>query len=169
MRYSDFTAPAPDRDYWGGAGAFQRALADEIIPLVETRYNADPRRRILFGQSLGGQFVLYSALTRPTLFRGHIASNPALHRNLPWFLEWQGEQALAHTDSALFVSSGTLDSEQFRQPGGQWVAHWQAQALKPWALEARDLQGHTHFSAAAESFTQGVKWLVESDWGQLPP
>jgi predicted alpha/beta superfamily hydrolase len=41
-------------------------------------------------QGLGGQFVLYTALTRPDLFWGHIASNPALHRNLPFYPENHG-------------------------------------------------------------------------------
>jgi len=68
-RDDDFTEP--------GAAAFQHFLKTELIPLVERRYRADPARRILFGQSRGGGFVLYSAFTDPDLFWGRIASNPS--------------------------------------------------------------------------------------------
>lgn len=65
----DFTAPAdgvpPER---AGAPAFQRMLREELLPEVERRWRADPQRRILFGQSRGGSFVLFSAFTEPDLF-----------------------------------------------------------------------------------------------------
>lgn len=162
MRSTDFTAPAAERDFWGGAGNFQSMLERELLPLVESRYRSDPGRRIIFGQSLGGQFVLYTALTRPDLFTGHIASNPALHRNLPFFLQWQGEGPMPASQTRLFVSSGEFDEQRFRTPTLAWVEHWQASKARPWILEARTLEGHTHFSALGESFTEGILWLLGS-------
>ncbi len=85
LRSTDYTAPSAERDYWGGAENFQSFLSDELFPVIEAGYRSDADQRIVFGQSIGGQFVLYTALTRPDLFWGHIASNPALHRNLPFF------------------------------------------------------------------------------------
>ena len=84
-RGTDYTAPSPERETYGGASAYQNFLADELLPLIERKYRVDKTRRILFGQSIAGQFVLYSAMTRPDLFWGRIASNPALHRNLEFF------------------------------------------------------------------------------------
>ena len=159
MRQTDFTAPAPDRDFWGGAGTFQAVLREELLPLVERRYRADPQRRILFGQSLGGQFVLFSAVTEPALFRGCIASNPALHRNLDFFLQWRGEGPVPRMDSRLFVSVGALDDPRIIEPAVAWRDHWAARE-RPWTLEFRSFEGQTHFSAAAEAFTQGMKWLL---------
>jgi len=104
MRGTDFTAESAEREHYGGAPRFLEVLRRELLPLIEDRYRVDPRRRILFGQSLGGQFVIYSASAAPDLFWGHIASNPALHRNLELFL-----RRPAATDSApvakLFVAS----------------------------------------------------------------
>ena len=34
-RSTDYTAPAEDRDYWGGAANYQSFLSDELIPLIE--------------------------------------------------------------------------------------------------------------------------------------
>jgi predicted alpha/beta superfamily hydrolase len=76
-RSTDYTAPAEDRDYWGGAANYQSFLSDELIPLIEKNYRSDAERRIIFGHSIGGQFVLFTALTKPEIFWGHIASNPA--------------------------------------------------------------------------------------------
>ena len=82
-----------------GIGDISYHLFEELIPLIESAYPSDDQQRIIFGQSLGGQFVLYTALTDPALFHGHIASNPALHRNLDFFLHWQGIRWLNETGS----------------------------------------------------------------------
>lgn len=157
LRGTDFTAPAPDREPYGGAERFQQVLAEELAPYIETHYRADPARRIIFGQSLGGQFVLYTALSRPDLFWGHIASNPALHRNLPFFLDF--EFSGLPTASRLFVSSGSLDEARFREPLGEWVAHWRNAENKPWTLKTVTLEGESHFSAAPAAFRSGLLWL----------
>ena len=158
-RSTDYTAPSEEREFWGGAAIFQKVLQDELLPLIESVYRADPARRIIFGHSLGGQFVLFNAVTKPELFSGHIASNPALHRNLPFFLNWQGENDMPVQISKVFVSSGEFDDPVFREPTLEWVAHWQAITPRPWFLEAHTLAGQTHLSAAPEAFRQGMDWL----------
>ena len=159
-RASDFTAPAEDREWWGKAPVFQAVLADELMPFVEARYPADPGRRILFGHSLGGQFVLYTALTRPRLYDGLIASNPALHRNLDFFLEWRGAQPMPKAATRLFVAEAEFDDPRFRVPADAWIAHWSAaERVRPFVLEVRYLPGETHLSAGVASFRQGLLWL----------
>ena len=168
MRQTDFTAPAEEREFWGGAGAFQQMLAEELLPLVESRYRADTSRRILFGHSLGGQFVLYSALTRPDLFSGHIASSPVLHLNLPFFRKGRGGGDAPGPVTRLFVSSGELEANRFRRPVEAWSGHWQSQECLPWHLKVRTLHGQTHFSATPEAFRQGLDWLFTGQ-AALPP
>ena len=108
-RSTDYTAPSEERDYWGGAGNYQTFLSDELMPLVEKNFRSQPDRRIIFGQSLAGQFVLYTALTEPNLFWGHIASNPALHRNLPFFLQAHSPANDEAEPSRLLVASASHD------------------------------------------------------------
>ena len=159
FRSTDYTAPAPDRDYWGGAGRFQSVLAEELLPLVENRYRARSDRRIVFGQSIGGQFVLYTALTRPALFWGHVASNPALHRNLPFFLAAHFDGETPAADARRFVASAEFDDPGFRKPARQWIAHWSRQRELPWRLETAVLEGHSHMSAPPAAFRDGLRWL----------
>ena len=158
-RSTDYTAPSEEREFWGGAAIFQKVLQDELMPLIESVYRADPARRVIFGHSLGGQFVLFNAVTKPELFSGHIASNPALHRNLPFFLNWQGENDMPVQTSKVFVSSGEFDDPVFREPTLEWIRHWQAVTPRPWILETRTLAGQSHLSATPEAFRQGMDWL----------
>ena len=102
----DYTPPgpaiAPDRV---GAPAYHDFLKTELLPLVERRYRADPGRRILFGQSRGGSFVLYSAFADPDLFWGRIASNPLIE---PFHDRFYGAPAKGkRTDLGLVVASGS--------------------------------------------------------------
>lgn len=161
-RSTDYTAKTAEREYWGGAGDFQQFLRDELIPSIERSYRSRPDRRVIFGQSIGGQFVLYTALTEPGLFWGHIASNPALHRNLPFFLEDHGAASSAGTPSRLFVAIGSDDDPEFRVPALKWIDHWSGTDEAPWHLEAMILDGHSHMSAPPASFRQGMRWLFSS-------
>lgn len=156
-RSTDFTAPSAERDYWGGAAGFQEFLGDELFPVIESGYRSDQNRRIVFGHSLGGQFVLFTAMTQPKLFWGHIASNPALHRNLDFFLEDHADYS-GPTQSKLFVASGTEDSPRFREPAVRWMNHWR-ERHGAWQLHAVDLEGHSHMSAPPTAFRDGLRWL----------
>lgn len=161
LRSTDYTAPSDEREHYGGAANFQSFLKSELLPLIETEYRSSPAQRVIFGQSIGGQFVLFTAQTEPDLFWGHIASNPALHRNLPFFLELHGEPESAAMQSRLFVGSGSHDDPTFREPALRWIEHWSNQHDLPWALQTTTLDTHTHFSAPPASFRQGLKWIFE--------
>jgi len=156
-RSTDFTAPSDERDYWGGAADYQSFLSEELMPLLETDYRSDPSQRIIFGQSIGGQFVLYSAMTKPKLFWGHIASNPALHRNLAFYLQEHADYR-GPTQSKLFIASGTKDDPRFREPALGWIDFWR-ERQGAWQLKAVDLEGHSHMSAPPAAFRQGLRWL----------
>ena len=162
-RATDYTAKSSERDYWGGAEKFQHFLSDELLPLIERTYRSRADRRVIFGQSIGGQFVLYTALTMPDLFWGHIASNPALHRNLPFFLQTYGKAASAGEQSKLFVGSGSLDDPGYRVPTLEWIEHWSNNDDNPWQLKTMILDGHSHMSAPPASFRQGMTWLFSKD------
>ncbi len=161
-RGTDYTAPSDEREYWGGAPRFQAFLDRELLPLVESTYRADSERRIIFGQSIGGQFVLYTAQTMPGLFWGHIASNPALHRNVDFFLDTR-PPADAPSGSRLYVASATGDDPRFREPALAWMRHWNTVDEKPWQLATVDLEGHSHMSAPPASFRGGLRWLFGTD------
>ena len=158
-RSTDFTDHAPDRDHWGGASEFLPILLQQIIPLVEENYAVDSHQRILFGQSIAGQFVLYTAMHAPDAFHGLIANNPALHRNLP--VDLAAPSKVDHdSPPRLLVTSGEFDDPRFREPAQKWIKHWTASEKSPWALRAITTQGHNHFSAAPAAYRHGLRWIL---------
>ncbi len=153
----DFTGPAeglaPER---AGAPAFQRMLREELLPEVERRWRADPQRRILFGQSRGGAFVLYSAFTDPDLFWARIASNPSLDPNRALFF---GPPARAtRTDLRLIYSSGTRDRPHLRAAALDWLRYWEGRSA-PWTIRAQTIEGGTHAADAANIYRAALRWL----------
>jgi len=157
MRSTDYTASSDEVDHYGGAPEFQTFLASQLLPLIDQRYRTDPGRRIIAGQSLAGQFVLYTALTRPALFWGHISINPALHRNLAFFRDYPVEKDAAR--ARLFVGAGTLDAPRFRQPAREWIDEWTNRDESHLDLEVALLAGEHHASAAPVAYREGLRWL----------
>lgn len=160
-RSTDFTAPSDERTYYGGAFPFLDSFEDEIFPFIEANYRSDPNRRIIFGQSLGGQFSVFAAQTRPELFWGHIASNPALHRNLEFFTTEYTALTDKQTRPKIFVSLAENDDPRFKKPAQEWVSYWRVQSKIPFEMEIRSQPDHNHFSAAPAAFRQGLMWLLK--------
>jgi uncharacterized protein len=156
----DFSAPAADADEdQGGAPAFHAFLKDELIPAVQARYDADPDRTILFGQSRGGYMVLYSAFTEPDLFWGRIASNPVFHPGRERFFSTPSKAV--RDDLGLVVTSGSQDFPRFREAALEWFDVWKDSDTVPWALEAVSIEGGTHAADSARSYRAGINWLFK--------
>ena len=160
-RSYDFTAssePAGDPQR-GGAPAFHDFLKSELIPEIEKRYRADPSRRVLFGQSLGGAMVLYSAFTEPDLFWGRIASNPAFEPDRELFFSPAAPST--SRDLGLVVTSGSRDRQELRRAALEWFDAWSAIEDKPWSLHTVTIEGGTHTSDSSNSYRVGMLWLFE--------
>ena len=157
-RNIDFTPPgAGVPAEQAGAPAFQDFLRDELIPRIEQGFRADPDRRILFGQSRGGSFVLWSALTEPDLFWGRIASNPALEPGREIF--FGRPRPAARRDLKLVVASGERDRPRLRQDALAWFAHWQGRSDMPWTLNTITIENGTHAADAPNVYRRAMRWL----------
>ncbi|MEG3179169.1 alpha/beta hydrolase [Sphingomonas sp. LT1P40] len=149
------TSEAPGE---AGAAAFLSFLKGELIPAVETRYRADPARRILFGQSLGGRFAIHSAFVEPDMFWGRIASNPALTLTY----SYEGEPARAvRSDLALIVTSGTNDRPELRTGTSAWIERWKPRRDLPWRLHAVSIAGGTHAANSTDAYRAGMRLLFK--------
>lgn len=92
-RMADYTPTAapfgsPPRRQGGGAGAYGRFLAEELLPLIAQRYRIrpGPAGTAVGGSSLGGLVSLWLALHRPDVFGAALVVSPSL-----W---WDNESAL---------------------------------------------------------------------------
>lgn len=156
-RSHDYTAPTDQRKHWGGAQQFDHFLATQLMPKVQATYRVDEKKQILFGQSLGGQFALYTSMYGSAPFYAVISSNPALHRNLHFFLQDMKNPA---SRPRTFVSIAELDDEIYRIPALKWKTFWQNKE-SDWDLKATDLANHNHLSANPEAFRNGLMWIFE--------
>lgn len=159
MRATDYTVASDEVEHYGGAPEFQSFLDSGLLPLIDERYRTDPGRRVIVGQSLGGQFVMYTALTRPELFWGHIAVNPALHRNLAFFRDYKTPTGAER--ARLFIGAGTLDDPRFRVSANEWIDSWKAREDSHLELKVAELTGEHHASAAPAAYRAGLRWLFE--------
>jgi predicted alpha/beta superfamily hydrolase len=164
----DFMPPAPDLPPGkSGAAAFQLFLEAELLPAVEARYRADKAKRILFGQSRGGSFVLYSAFTDPDLFWGRIASSPALPPTRDFFY---GRPAPAtRRDLRLFVGEGPGDLPRLRAETMPWLAAWRDRRDAPWLLTPILVPGGTHSANSPDVYRAAMRllfnWTPDADEG----
>lgn len=82
-RTRDYTA-TPVRG-GGGGPAYQAYLESEALPFIESRFRADPGRRILLGHSYGGLLGAQVLFSEPDLFSAYVLGSPSL---------WHGEDAI---------------------------------------------------------------------------
>jgi uncharacterized protein len=154
MRHVDY-APAPE----GDAAAYQRFLAEELIPEIERRYRSDATRRVLVGQSRGGTFVLYSAMTAPDMFWGRIASNAVY---APREVFYGGPVAASRDDLRLFVASGERDRPSLRAQAVEWFAYAGGRDW-PWELRTETITNGTHAAAMGDVYRRGMVWLFREE------
>lgn len=116
-RYFDFTlaGPADGSDAssagYGGQRAFMRFLSQQLLPLVESRYHGDARRRVLIGHSLAGYFVLEVIASQPNLFSSYVSLSPSIWWDRSGLRSRLSETAGARGDIRLYVGAGRYEQE----------------------------------------------------------
>ncbi|WP_343856477.1 alpha/beta hydrolase [Aliiglaciecola litoralis] len=154
-RSHDFTVTTIEREFWGGAQIFEQFLSDRLMPSIQEKYRVDSHKQVLFGQSLGGQFALYTSMYGDAPFFAVIASNPALHRNLDYFKQGMKKRDMR---PKVYVSIAEFDDPTYKEPTLNWVEYWQKQNVE-WEYNFDNLKGHNHLSASPVALRNGLKWI----------
>ncbi|WP_237057568.1 alpha/beta hydrolase [Microbulbifer sediminum] len=158
----DFSTPTESRDRSGGAANFHLFLERELLPAVESRYRADARHRILYGQSLGGFMVLYSAFNHPDLFWGRIAGNPSFQPDMEQFFATPAEAA--RDDLLLVLSSAQAD--RFRQKPERaraWHEYWRDRPNAPWDIHFNRMETGTHAANSPDIYRYGLRQIFREE------
>jgi predicted alpha/beta superfamily hydrolase len=143
VRVRDFTQTDWPQAWIGGGGAanFKRFLSSELIPGIEKAYRASGFRTLV-GHSAGGQFVLYTLTSEPTLFQAYVALSPSL--------DWDGRLPARSLRKAL-ESAKSLNAFLYAarsDDSGQALADWEELVA---ALDARKVPG---FRWKSEAFPE---------------
>jgi predicted alpha/beta superfamily hydrolase len=111
-RGTDLNYPGEGVEGTPQAPKFFEFLKSELLPKVDTKYNCDTSKRILFGHSLAGEFVLYSMLDNAThpLFKKCIAASCSIGLgvdNYVFGLERQVATQVSDLPVTLYMGVGT--------------------------------------------------------------
>lgn len=98
----------------GGAHAFMQFICEQLVPLIEQEFPADPAKRCLFGHSLAGFFTLQLLAQKPAAFAHYVAISPSI---------WWDEPRLIQD-----LKQASLDQQRVFLAAGEWeekLAPWQ--------------------------------------------
>jgi len=170
-RVRDLT-PTEDKSWTryrtGGGPAYLEFLEREVLPFVETHYRADPSRRTLAGQSLGGSFGAWVLLTRPGLFDSYILTSPSLWFHGRNIFAFEERYAADHEDLKAKVYIAVGEHETPERGGTRndmvgdqiaFVAQLRSRNYPGLIVRAEIIDGAIHETAFPIGFTRGAQWL----------
>ena len=144
----------------GGAAQFLRALKEELIPYIESRYRANADRG-LSGYSLGSLFATYVWINDPNTFSRYLIGSPSL-----W---WDGEtvlkSAVAKVESGngmhgrIYLSVGADEGLIGVNPFKSLATALSTHPHPDRQVESRIVEGADHLGGILGTISLGIKFL----------
>ncbi|MEM7702578.1 MAG: alpha/beta hydrolase-fold protein [Pseudomonadota bacterium] len=163
-RHEDFRVVMDDGEA-GRAPQFLEMLEGELIPRIEARFRSDPTRRVIVGQSRGGSAVLQAAYRKPSLFWGHIASNPGREPDTKLLYGMDREAPEKPRDGYLIVTSGSKDLDYLRGTALDWRDQVAGRDDLPWDTRFIDIEGGTHAASLGVAYRRAMRVMFATDTG----
>jgi predicted alpha/beta superfamily hydrolase len=164
LRTMDYT---PVRDvFFPGSGDGPKFLAffkEELIPFIESEYQADSSYRVLIGSSFGGTFTLHAMFAEPGLFRGYVAASPAVVFGNRDVFKQEAAYANDHQDLPvrLFLSVG--EAESLRWPVEEFMKILSERDYTDFKMETRTLEAEGHASNKPEAYNRGLRFVFQDE------
>jgi predicted alpha/beta superfamily hydrolase len=116
VRDEAWDAANPQGGDSGGGPEFLRFLREELAPLIEAGYRADPTDRAIYGHSMGGLFAIYALLEGEGAFRRAIAASPSLWWSEGYIFRLEQAYSESHSEleARLFMSMGMEEPDDRR-------------------------------------------------------
>ena len=156
----------------GGAKDYLNFLKNEVLPVVETNFRADPQRRMLVGQSFGGLFGAYALLEEPGLFQDYVLTSPSLWFDNEVLFELQEQVAKKGTrlSGRVYSAVGETETPAINSGRHDMVGQQAEFAHRLRSLEHKDLivkdevipEG-THLTTFPIGFTRALRWLLPGE------
>ena len=143
----------------GHAAEFLQTIKEQIIPLVEREYRADPSYRVLSGASAGGLFTLYAMYAEPTLFNAWVAATPAVFVNNDWLLGYEKEftEAGRQLKGRLYVTVGGNESGDYVASVLRYNLRVASRKHPDLAYDFRIIDGERHSTCQIETYVRGLQ------------
>jgi uncharacterized protein len=149
----------------GSGRQFHTFLTDELIPMIERTYRADPSNRILVGHSHAAEFGTFVLFETPELFRTYVLASPGPGNNDRYGFRREAAYAAGRTKlpANVFLSAGDLEegadtttlSDMLR-----FAAILADRRYEGFTLVKRVIQDANHCEAIAPAFQAGLKFAL---------
>lgn len=83
---------------YGQGPAYQAYLKTQALPFIESRFRADPARRILLGHSYGGLLGAQILFMDPDMFSGYVLGSPSFWFDDRRIMTMEADYARTHRD-----------------------------------------------------------------------
>jgi predicted alpha/beta superfamily hydrolase len=151
------TAAMPES---GGAPAFLGFIEQELLPLIETTYRADPAQRTYYGYSMGGLFGTYVLFQKPTLFRNILLGSPALGYNNSQIFSIEQAYHAVHRELPVhvFLEVGALETAGQKEPYQRLVQLLQTRKYTGLDLHTVVIDRATHLTGKPDAMLKALGW-----------
>lgn len=146
----------------GDAPAFLAMLENDLLPKIDAKFRTDRARRILVGQSRGGSAALQAAYRKPSLFWGHVASNPGREPDTKLLYGMDLAAPEKPRGGWLIVASGSRDRDYLRGTALEWRDRVAARDDLPWDTRFIDIEGGTHAADLGNAYRAAMKLMFTS-------
>ena len=155
----------------GGADEFLKFINNELKPVINARYRADPSDQTLVGYSFGGLFSLFTLFNHPDSFDRYVIGSPSIWWHDQVSFDYEEQYAQAHSDLAktVFISSGGLEEPQGSEAFGmisnarEMDRRLRARGYPNLQLDYVIFDGETHMSGTGVSTNRGLKAVFAKD------
>ncbi|WP_323756030.1 alpha/beta hydrolase-fold protein [Roseivirga sp.] len=139
---------------FGQASNHLSFIRNEVFSYVEQNYRTDPNDRSYFGYSLGGVFGAYILVTQPETFNKYILGSPSVDLLTKYKIEFTTKKLNAN----VFISRGTLEEEELREPISEFVNLLEARKDNTLSIESVVIEGD-HQTAFPLTGVRSITWL----------
>ncbi|MGB8779878.1 MAG: alpha/beta hydrolase-fold protein [Candidatus Bathyarchaeia archaeon] len=133
----------------GGASDFMAFIRDDLKPLINSNYRANPEDNTILGVSFGGLFALYVLFHRPDTFNRYIVLSPSLWWDKKVTFDYEREYANEHTElpARLFLSIGSLEKNDSQDHLREFVQILKKRNYKGLEWASHICEGENHITA----------------------
>ncbi len=163
LRAMDYTPVGyPDLPGSGDAPKFFKCMKEEIMPLIEGEFRADPHKRILSGSSFGGTYVLYSLFSEPELFFAYLPSSPAVPYGEDFAFKHEAEYFAKRKDLPVRMSMSVGEVEGLAGPVQKFIQVLKSRSYQGLALETMVVKEEGHASVKPEGYNRGLRFIFKA-------
>ncbi len=150
----------------GGSAAFLAFLKDELVPMVEAKYRADPTRRGLGGHSLGGLFSTYALLHEPGLFTRYWIGSPSLWWDKQVAFSWlpEAKKGSVQPSGRAYLTVGAEEGDVMVSPM-QRMTRELTHSFPALRVGSQVYENESHGSVVGAAISRSLRFLY-GDFGR---